>query len=187
MILSPQTWLKWAAKLMPPSRKDWLAAMQNELEQISGPAEQNVFAYGCFKTALLEGARSRKGLSWVARSGGAAALFAFSAVLILWGTKNISSPETLAFAKLMTVLAVFYALGAALIMASLKALKIYAGIGFCIAALMMSYLLSTAPSYAYLSSKYLAAISFEAAGAMATLFMASLYLNWLYDPAIHDV
>ena len=87
----------------------------------------------------------------------------------------------------MTVLAVFYALGAALLMASLKALKIYAGIGFCIAALMMSYFLSAAPSYVYLSSKYLAAISFEAAGAMATLFMASIYLNWLYDPAIHDV
>ena len=75
MSISPQTWFLWTAKIIPHERTDWLAAMRAELDQISTPSERNAFAFGCFKTALLEGAQSRKGLSFIARMGVASLMF----------------------------------------------------------------------------------------------------------------
>lgn len=186
MIISSQTWLRCAAKLMPRRRDDWLAAMKIELEQVSNPSDQNKFAFGCFNAAMLEALRSRKGLSYLARVGGASLLFAFSTVALLWSTKDVSQPETLAFAKIIIVLCLSYMGGAALLMASLRGLKIYTAIGFGITALGWGYFNFVRPTYEHLSTELLMAVSIEAAFVMAVLFMAGVYLNWLYDPSIHD-
>ena len=186
MIISSQLWLKWATLFMPSGREDWLKAMKSELDEISNPSDRNVFAFGCFKTALMEGVRSRKGLSWLARTGGASLLFSFSTFVILWSTKDVSQPETLVFAKVMSALGFSYMFGATLLMASLRGLKVYAGIGFGMAAMGWGYFRFARPSYEYIPTETLTAISFEAAGFMAILFMAAVYLHWLYDPSIHD-
>lgn len=187
MSISSQIWFRWAGKFMPRDRANWLAAMKIELEQIADPVERNAFAFGCFRVAMLEGARSRKGLSYIARVGGAALLFAFSSfAAIFWTAKVSSQPETLAFAKLITILCLCYMCGAALLMASLRGLKIYAAMGFSIATLSWVYCLVERPNYQHLSTDLLTAISFEAAGIMAGLFVAAIYLGWLYTPSIHD-
>lgn len=187
MIISSETWFRWAAKFMPRGRADWLDAMKIELEQISDPATRNAFAFGCFRAAMLEGAQSRKGLSYIARVGGASCLFMFSSAAgIFWTSKISSHPETLAIAKVITVLCLFYMCGAALLMASLRGLKVYAAMGFTVATLSLLYCLLARPNYEHLSTDFLTAISFEAAGMMAGLFMAGVYLSWMYTPAIHD-
>ena len=186
MIFSNQTWLKWTAKFMPPGREDWLKAMKSELDEISNPSERHIFAFGCFKTALMESVRSRKGLSWLARMGGASLLFTFSILVILWSTKYATQPETLSFAKVISALGFTYMCGAILLMASLRGLKIYAGIGFGVAAMGWIYFRLAHRSYDNMPIDTLAALSFEAAGFMAVLFMAAVYLTWLYDPHIHE-
>lgn len=171
---------------MPRARGDWLAAMEIELEQISDLAARNQFAFGCFKAAMLEGAQSRKGLSWLARTGGAAFIFAGACTMILWVTKAGTEPETLAFAQLITGLSLFYMCGAALLMTTLRGLKIYAALGFVTAALSWGYFRFIGPGYPDLSPELLTALSVEAAGFMAILLAASVYLNWLYSPEIHE-
>jgi len=64
--------------------------------------------------------------------------------------------------------------------------KIYAGIGFGVAAMGWIYFRLAHRSYDNMPIDTLAALSFEAAGFMAILFMAAVYLTWLYDPHIHE-
>lgn len=186
MNVSSDMWLKWAEKFMPQQRTAWLRAMRNEYEQVSNAAEQNAFAFGCFKVALLECVRSRKGLSWLARTGGALFLFAFSSAAILWSIKDVSQPEAIVFAKIITAFCLSYLCAATLLMTSLKGLKVYSGIGFCVMALGWTYSYLARPSYEYLPVELLMALSLEAGGIMIGLFVAAIYLSWLYNPNVHD-
>lgn len=186
MIPTSQTLLRWAAIFMPRDRSSWLTAMKTELEQISNPAERHSFALGCFKAALLEGARSRKGLSHIARAGGASFLFVFSAMGLFWASQIGTEPETFATSKIITGLCLFYICGAALLVTSLKGFKIYAGTGFGVAVSGWAYCRFARPSYEYVSNEFLTAINFEAAGLMACLLLVTVYLDWLYTPGVHD-
>ena len=182
MIFSPELWLRWAQKVLPPSQEDWCRAMKAEFLSILNYDERNAFAFGCFRAALFEALRSRKGLNYIARGFGASLILSMSAFGILCGARLGATQETLAFSKLITGLCLSYMVAAGLLIASLRGLKIYAGIGFGFAAIGWIYFTLARPSYETLSSEFLAAVNIEAAGLMASLFLASIYLNWLYSP-----
>lgn len=171
---------------MPHGRGEWMIAMERELEQIADTEARNRFAYGCFKAALFEYAKSRKGLSWLARTGGAALIFAGSCAIIHWTTQAGAERETLAFANLITGLCLIYMCGAALLMTTLRGLKIYAGLGFAAAAISWIYFRFMGAGYKDLPPEFLTALSVEVAGFMGILLAASVYLNWLYRPEIHE-
>lgn len=187
MIVLSEIWLKMSEKLMPRDRQNWLMAMKTELDQISAPSDRKAFAFGCFKAALLESAQSRKGLSFIARGGAASILFMGSiAIWFLWTAKMSAQPEALAIANILKPLCFAYMCGAALLLTSLKGLKFYAVIGFCVAGLSSAYCLVSQPVYLNLPSDFLTALSFEVAGIMAGLFFFAVYLTWLYNPDIHE-
>ena len=188
MSISPQTWFLWTAKIIPHERTDWLAAMRAELDQISLPSKRNAFAFGCFKTALLESAQSRKALSFIARMGVASLMFIGSiAAWILWIAKIDAQPEALAIFKVIMPIFLAYMCAGVLLMTSLKGLKFFAAMGFSLAVLSASYCLFARPIYMDIPLEFLTALSFEVAGIMAGLLFFGVYLTWLYNPDIHDV
>lgn len=187
MIISSETWLMLAEKIMPRDREDWLIAMRTELDQIGAPSDRKAFALGCFRAALLESAQSRKGLSLIARVGAASLLFTGSiAIWVLWTAKVNTHTDALAISKIFMPLCFVYMCGAALILTSLKGLKLYAAMGFSLAGLNAIYCLIIRPDYLNLPSDFLTALSFEVAGIMAGLFFFAVYLTWLYNPDIHE-
>lgn len=186
MIPSSEKWLDWASSAIPHDKAEWLYAMKAECTEIVDPAERNHFAFGCFKAALSELARSRKGLNYIARACGAAFIIAVSIIGLNAAGKMAAEPTHLAIAKIITMLCLFYMCGAALLIISLKYLKIYASTGLCAAVAGWIYVKITRPSYENLPVDFLTAINFEAAGLMTVLLFTAMYLGWLYTPDIHD-
>jgi len=186
MSFSPQLWLYWASHFMPRARRDWLSAMEAELREISDPSEQKDFTVGCFKAAVKEGTQSRRGLSYIARLGGAGCLLSLSCAGIYSAGKMGADPEIIIVSQIIAGLCLFYIGGAALLISSLRGLKIYAGLGFSLALTAGIYCLIARPNSDQLPLEFLTAINFEAAGLMAGLFLFALYLCCLYDPEIHD-
>lgn len=179
-------WLSWAAKLMPKERSDWLSAMEIELAQIPTPTGQTAFAFGCFKTAWLEWAQSRRGLSMVTRAGCAFLLFLLSSCGIVASMKMGMEANANGSAALITNLCLFYMGCAALILISVRLLQIVAGVGFVAAISGWIYLFTVRPSLDGVPLQYLTAISIEAASLMAGLLFLTLYLGWLYAPETYD-
>ena len=186
MILSALIWVSMARRIMPDANKDWLDAMEAELFAISDSAMRQKFAFGCFQTALFYAARSRKGLSYIARGGGALLIVMMCFYGILHSTRIGASEELLAISYLISGLCLFYLGGAALLLTSLKGLKIYAILGFALALISAIYFRFTTQNFEGLPTDFLVAINFEVAGIMLCLFLASLYLNCLYKPELDD-
>jgi hypothetical protein len=186
MIPTPQTWLKIASKVMPNERSDWLQAMYSEFNEISSPSEKATFAFGCFKTAIFESARSRKGLNYIARWGGAIFIFVICIFGIFTAGSFGTEPESIAASRLIIILCLVYMCGAIFLITSLKNLRIYAGLGFGLAIASFVYCSLTRPNLASLPTEFLAAISIEAAGLMAALFLSTIYLRWLYVPSLNN-
>lgn len=186
MIFSPHIWLKWAEFLMPKKQHVWLSAMRAELSHITSPAERQRFAIGCFVAALNAALKSRKGLNYTARIGGGFMILAMSSYGIISSAGLASAPETLVLSKIIIGLCLFYIGGAGLLIASLKGLKVYASTGFGCAAIGWIYCLAVRPKIDGVSAEFLTALNLEAAFLMASLFLASIYLNWLYSPENYD-
>lgn len=186
MIPKADIWFKLASRLMPPKHSVWLNAMKAELNAIENPSEKQAFAFGCFKTALLQGAQSRKGLNYIARGSGAV----FIVIICLFGIFSAGSfgtePEAISASKLITILCTIYICGAIFLVSSLRNLRAFAGLGFSMAASCFVYISVTQSSFANLPTDFLAAISIEAAGFMAALFLSTIYLRWLYSPNYYD-
>ena len=182
MMLTPHTWLQWAKLFMPLERAEWLAAMEAELSNISDKVERKNFAIGCFKASAHEAVRSRRGLHYIARITGALLIFIMSFAGILMSLKLGAIPENVIESRLITGLCLLYMVAAGLCILSLRGLQIYAGIGLSFAVLGWIYCMLAHPKFETLSVKYLTALSVEASGFMAGLFLATIYLNWLYTP-----
>jgi len=167
---------------MPEHKKTWLAAMKTECREIRNAAERDAFAAGCFRTALMERARSRKTLNYMARGFGAAVLIGGSSLGILAAINMAGNPAHLMAAKIICGLCLFYICGAALLVTSLKALKIYAASGLGLAAMSWSYVQVSKPDVQDLPAEFIAALNIETMALMGSLIFAAIYLNWLYAP-----
>ncbi len=183
---TPQTWLQWAKQIMPHGRKEWLTAMEAELSSITDKIAGQSFAFGCFKTAIFEATRSRRGLHIIARAAGAFLIFMMSFAGILVSLKLGATPETVVESKMILGLCLFYMAASGLFILSLRGLQIYASIGLCFAVSGWGYCILTRPRFETISTEYLTAISIEATGFMAGLILATIYLNWLYTPRTDD-
>lgn len=182
--MTQDKWLQWAARLMPAGRDEWLSAMRAEMASISEVRVRQSFARGCFRSALGEWARSRRALSLMARLAGALALLMMSIGGMIMA-QNIAArgeDSLMVFARILPLFCLIYALGALLLLTSLRAVRIYAALGFGLALTAFAYVQISAPVIEGLSPRVLTAFSLEVAGLMGALFLASLYLNWLYDP-----
>ncbi|MBL4871185.1 MAG: hypothetical protein JKX72_09550 [Robiginitomaculum sp.] len=186
MMLTPHTWLQWAKRLMPLERAEWLTAMETELSNISDKVERKNFAIGCFKAAVHETVHSRRGLHYIARATGAFLTFIMSFTGIVMSLKLGAMPENVVESRLITGLCLLYMVAAGLFALSLRGLQIYAGIGLSVAVLGWVYCMIVHPKFETLSVKYLTALSVEASGFMAGLFLATIYLNWLYTPKANN-
>ncbi len=186
MMPSPDRWLQWAAYIMPKEKQNWLVSMMTECEQLSNPVERQLFAIGCFKVALLEWARTRKGLNYIARASSAFLLMAGCCVGVHVVTKTNAWSDAMYISKIIIGLCVFYMVGSALILISIKGLKIYAAAGFSAAMMGFGYCHLVSSGLEGLPTDYLAALFLEAAGLMVGLFFAAVYFNLLYSPGVDD-
>lgn len=186
MMFLPETWLKFAALLMPKNRTDWLRAMTIELQAIADPKARKSFAFGCFTSAGLAWCQSRKGLSYMARGGGALLLVGGSAYGILASGHFVADPETAFLAKIVTGLCLIYMVAGGLLLASLRALKIFAFAGAFAASLTWVWLMTMSPVVSDLPTRYLTAITVEVTGIMTCLAAAAIYLGWLYKPEAEE-
>jgi len=186
MITSPQSLLNLAGKFMPRRRTEWLTAMQAELSIIEDPRARLNFAFGCLKSAALEAAQSRKGLSYIARCGGAAISIGFSIFGVVFAAQYSANPDGELIAKMIIGLCLSYGFGALLLLTSLQALRKFAGAGFILTVVAWIYCMTQSNTLAYLQIDFLTALSLEAAAIMAGFFIAATYLRWLYNPEFHD-
>jgi len=175
-------WLHLAAKIMPQNNKAWLEAMSAECQEIADPAERHAFAAGCLKTALLEFARSRKGLNYIARGFGATALTAGSSVGIYAAIDMAANPNHFLAAQIILALCIIYMFGAVLLVMSLRALRIYAASGLTLAVLSWLYMQLKRPLLEALPTEFLSALNIETAALMGSLLFTATYLGWLYTP-----
>lgn len=186
MKISAQLWWLWAAKVMPQNNHDWLAAMKAECREIQDASERETFAAGCFRAALLERARARKALNYMARAIGAAGLIGGSSLGIRAAINMASNPAHAVAAKIIFALCVFYICGAALLVASLKGLKIYAASGLTLAAFSWVYIQIKKPDIQALPVEFIAALNIETMALMASLLFAAIYLGWIYTPHFNE-
>ena len=93
MIISPQTWLRLAAFIVPENRKEWLNAMEAEMTIIEGEHDRKNFARGCALAGLKAFSRSRRGLNLIARGAGAAFITSVSVCHVVMGRIEIRWPE----------------------------------------------------------------------------------------------
>jgi len=187
MIPSPETLLHWAKIITLKSQIEWSEAMRCEMASIPDSHQRYSFALGCLKAALIERARSRKGLQYTARVCGAACLFMICCYGIFsaesFGAESFdAAPKDIAASQLITKLCLVYMCGAGLLILSLKGLKIFAMGGLFIGLLSAFYLKITPPDNSVLSHEFLMALSLEASILMIALFCAATYLNFLYAP-----
>ncbi len=182
MSTTPNLWLLWASKLMPVQRAEWMQAMESEMMELSGPDERAAFARGCFLAALKEWAHSRKGLSIIARIGGATFLGALSIFGISAASSMALVPGQEYASQTIIGLCVIYLCSAILLLTSLKGLKVFSAVGF-VGGLAISLLVrNTQTSDAGYYAEFQSAIYLEASGLMGVLFLATLYLGFLYSP-----
>lgn len=186
MIFSPSSWLKYTSLLLPKNRLQWLSAMQAELLSIPEEKARREFAFGCFVAALSEWCQSRKGLNWIARTGGAALLILFSIFIFYSSNQMTGGADTKAIASTINNLGFVYLITAALLIVSLKALRGFSAIGLLAAISSWFYVMVTDAISSSTLLKFYAVISVEVAGIMTFLFLTSIYLNWLYSPEFHD-
>lgn len=181
MIFSSSNWLQWAALFMPENRKEWLKAMTSEMEQIVEPQERQSFAFGCFRAALLEWPRSRRGLSQLSRMTGATFLTMISLAGIFQSYVMLGRAETAAYSKIIFGMCCVYICAAVFMITSLKNLRAFTLAGFSLGALVWTYCQFWVAGTEALPKRFLTAVSFEATGMMFSLFIASVFLGWLYD------
>ncbi len=186
MKISAQLWWLWAAKVMPKSSQAWLTAMKAECREIPNASERETFAAGCFSAALLERVRNRKTLNYMARAIGAAGLVGGSSLGIKAAMDMANNPAHAIAAKIIFALCLFYICGAALLVASLKGLKIYATCGLALAAFSWVYIQIRKPDIQTIPAEFIAALNIETMALMASLLFAATYLGWLYTPHFDD-
>jgi len=186
MMIDPKTWLRWARLILNPKRADWLRAMEAELFEIPDAGERSRFGFGCFTSVLHDAARSRRGLNYIARGLGAFLILVMSVAGVWMMVKLGKSPETFAASRLVIGLCLFYLVSAGLLIVSLRYLQIYAKLGLVLAVSGWAYCALAKPSFETLQVDFLSAISVEMAGFMIGLFIATIYLNWLYNPEACD-
>ena len=185
-MISVKTWFKWASVIATRNGRDWLYAMEAELTEIADTKEQNRYAFGCFVSVLQDVVRSRRGLQFIARMFGAFLIIVMSSIGIWMGIKFGGSQETLELSRLVTTLCCFYLVSAGLHICSLRHLQIYAKFGILIGVSGLSYCFVGSPQFETLSTEFLRAIAIEATAFMMMLFLASIYLNWLYEPDLQN-
>ena len=171
---------------MPHARAEWLAAMKAECAQIPNAHERLHFALGCFKAAGLERARTRRGLNYIARAGGAFCLLVLSLAGLYSATQMRLTPELALASDIISGLCLFYMGCAVLLVASVRRLQGFAALGFSAATLSWLYFGFVKSGGTPLPIEFLTAISFEAAGLMAGLFLFTIYLGWLYSPDTYE-
>jgi len=187
-MISPHKILDWAAYIMPSKDSDWFAAMTSEIMAIPVKTEQYHFAFGCLAAALSAAVHSRKGLQYIARICGAGFLLMISLYVIYAWPNFQNTPEAIAAGNLTTKLCFYYIGGAALLITSVKGLRVYTLIGLCAASLSAIYLqFGPRNTHSHLPPHdFLIALNLEALCLIAALFFASLYLSWLYTPEYDD-
>jgi len=181
-MIKAKTWLSWAGLIATQKCRDWLQAMEAELAAISDSKEQNRYAFGCFVSVLQDVVRSRRGLHLIARVFGAFMIIIMSSMGIWMGIKYGGSQETIELSRLVTTLCCYYLIAAGLLICSLRHLQNYAKLGIVIGLSGLSYCFVGSPKFETLSTKFLSAMAIEATVFMMMLFLASIYLNWLYEP-----
>lgn len=174
--------MRLAGWLAGPSRAKWLDAMQAESKTIIDSAERQKFEAGCFQALLLDFVRSRRGLSLMARGGGALFIILMSGYGFGVALKSLAGEWPAAASYLIGALCVFYAICGGLLMMSLRGLRTAALAGFAAAVMGRLYITFATPQFAGLGDTFLSALALEMAGLMTGLFVASVYLSWLYDP-----
>ncbi len=182
MKLSPKFWMQAASFISCETRADWMRAMEAELGAIETLEGRKTFAAGCFQAALYDFTRSRRGLSIMARGGGAVLALLMSGYVFGVALKWIGAAETAAMGMLIAGLSLYYAVCAALLWASLRRLQIFAISGFGAAVCGHIYFRLLAPQWESLSPEFLQAVSLEMAGLMTGFFIAGAFLLRLYDP-----
>jgi len=186
MIISSFTWLKWAAYFMPSGRTEWLAAMRSELIEINDQKEQQRFAFGCFRASLSEWPKSRRGLSQLTRISGASLLTIISLLGIYQSSFVLNHGDTAALSKIILGMCCIYIVAAIFLLVSLKNLKAFSCAGAVIGALAWIYCQQFSVGTEALPQRFLTAVTFEATGMMGSLFLASVFLGWLYDPEVQQ-
>lgn len=187
MRISSSTWLKWAALLMPIGRTEWLNAMKSEMTEIEDLKEQQRFAFGCFRAALSEWPKSRRGLSQLSRITGATLLMLISVFGIYQSFFVLNQGATAALSKIIFGMCCIYIVAAIFMVASLKNLRAFSLAGVVTGALAWIYCQQFVVGTEALPKKFLSAVTLEATGMMGCLCLASVYLGWLYDPETHKV
>ena len=177
-------WIILASKFVPENRQDWLKAMLAECQNIDDPAARQKFARGCFIAVLGEWTRTRRGLSLLGRLGGAACLILLGVFGLLSARNMGLNPEQdlSGYARIISMLCVAYMGAGLLVLMSLRATR-YLALGGCLlASAAFLYVQLAAPVIVGVNQAFLSAVSLETAGLMAGLFLACLYLSWVYDP-----
>ncbi len=184
MIFSSDSWLIWASKFIPENRRDWLAAMRAEYISLDDPDARRQFARGCFKAVLVEWVQSRHGLNLLGRAGGSICLILLAVFGFLSARKMGLDPERelSGYAGIISTVCVAYLGAGIMLLLSVRATKYFAAGGFFMAMASLLWFQISQPVMDGVSAKFLSAISLETSGLMAALFMACLYLGWLYDP-----
>lgn len=185
MIFKPQTWINMARNICGPRRAHWIEAMHAECDSIEDMREKSAFAAGCFKAAVSDTVRTRRGLSAIARLGGALVILLMSAYGFGAALKMSGTEFSAAMAVTVAGLCVFYAICAGLLAMSLRGLRLAAVTGFLAALAARLSLGFAAPELEASDIAFLKALSLEMAGLMTGFIAASVWLNWLYDPALH--
>lgn len=182
MMINSKLWMRWAKLIVTPKRVSWLSAMEAELSEIAETKERNRFSFGCFVAVVQDAARSRRGLNYIARAIGMFSIIVMCSAVLWVSVKLGVEEETVAVSKLFMVLSFYYLISAGLLVISLRYLKLYAKIGVLLAMSAWSYCFIVNPKFESLPTSFLSALALEMAVFMIGLFIASIYLRWLYEP-----
>ncbi len=175
-----------AKTIMPHHRAAWIQAMAAECDSIRGERERLFFALGCFAASLHERSKTRHTLAWIGRSLVALSLAAISLGGVALTTQRVDHPV----ADLLIGLCAVYGLAAPLTLISLRALRVFAAIGFVAASASAIWFHAARDSSLSVSTGYFQALSFEAGLFTAVLFVVATFLSLLssVDPeAEHHV
>ena len=182
MNVDPHIWLRWAAPFLTTGRSEWLRAMQAELSHIPDQRAQHQFARGCFFSILNDFSRSRRGLNYIARGGGACCILTLS-LFGVWSAVHISDTAPTSLVPYMIMaLCLFYMGAAGLLITSLNYLKTYVKFGTKLAVAGWLYGTFASSMTAPVSLSFVQALSIEMAGFMIGLYALTIWLGWLYTP-----
>jgi len=184
MTIPSFDWLFYASKFVPDNRQDWLTAMRAEYKTIENPKARQSYARGCFMAVLGEWVQSRRALSILARIGGAGCLILLAVFGLLSARKmGLNTEQDLSvYAQIISMLCIAYMGAGLMVLLSLRMTRFFALGGFLAASLAFVWFQISPPVLDGVSAEFLTAVSIETAGLMAALFIACLYLTWLYNP-----